>query len=103
MEDLTRAPPLKARGILRLRRANLVGLALLLLAAADLLSQTAVPTLTVLSREGRRAMPLIITAGQEMVPLDELATIFQLAVREEAGALTVSYRGKTIVLTPEQS
>ena len=94
---------MKARGNLRLRRAYLVGLGLLLLAAADLLSQTAAPTLTVLSREGRRAMPLVITAGQEMVALDELATIFQLAVREEAGALTVSYRGKTIVLTPEQS
>ena len=33
-----------------------------------------------------------------------LAAVFQLAVREEGlGALTVSYKGKTIVLTPDQA
>ena len=35
--------------------------------------------------------------------LDDLAAAFQLAVREEAGALTVSYKGRTIVLTPDQA
>jgi len=39
-----------------------------------------------------------------MVALDDLAPIFQLTVREDAlaGGLTVSHRGKTIVLTPDQ-
>ena len=38
-----------------------------------------------------------------MVALDDLAATFQLTVREESlGAITVSYKGKTIVLTPDQ-
>src|SRR4029077_9377385 len=36
------------------------------------------------------------------VALDDLAPIFQLTVREESQALTVSYKGKTIVLTSDQ-
>jgi N-acetylmuramoyl-L-alanine amidase len=60
------------------------------------------PSLTMLSREGRRAIPLSIVANQEFVALDDLATTFQLTVREESGAITVSYKGRTIVLTPDQ-
>jgi len=38
------------------------------------------------------------------VPLDELASVFQLSVHDETlSAITVSYKGKTIVLTPDQS
>jgi N-acetylmuramoyl-L-alanine amidase len=41
---------------------------------------------------------------QEYVALDDLAAAFQVAVHEEAfGTLTVSYKGKTIVLTPDQT
>ena len=60
--------------------------------AAVLSSQTApAPALTLLARDGRRALPLTIAADQEMVGLDDLATAFQLAVREESlGAITVS-------------
>jgi N-acetylmuramoyl-L-alanine amidase len=58
--------------------------------------------LTLLSREGRRSLPVIPVGDQELLALDDLATAFQLAVREETGAVTVSYRGRTIVLTPNQ-
>jgi N-acetylmuramoyl-L-alanine amidase len=58
--------------------------------------------LTVLSREGRRSIPLTVVGDQEFVALDDLATSFQVTVREESGALTVTYQGRTIVLTPEQ-
>jgi N-acetylmuramoyl-L-alanine amidase len=69
---------------------------------SHLLSQA--PSLTVLAREGRRSLPLVMVADQEFVALDDLAGFFQLAVHEEAlGALTVSYKGKTIVLTPDQT
>ena len=45
-----------------------------------------------------------LVADQEFVALDDLATAFQLTVREESlGAVTVSYKGKTIVLTPDQA
>ena len=84
-----------------------LALPLVILAAlvASLSSQTAPsPALTVLAREGRRALPIALVADQEFVALDDLAAAFQLTVHEEAlGAITVTYKGKTIVLTPEQA
>src|SRR5262249_30928648 len=45
-----------------------------------------------------------MVAEQEFVALDDLAAAFQLTVHEESlGAITVSYKGKTIVLTPDQT
>src|SRR5439155_5213868 len=62
------------------------------------------PPLTLLSRDGRRTMPITLVADQEFVALDDLAATFQLAVREESlGAITVSDKGRTIIVTPEQS
>jgi N-acetylmuramoyl-L-alanine amidase len=60
------------------------------------------PSLTVLSQEGRRTLPLTVANEQEFVFLDELASAFQLVVREESGALTVTYKNRTIVLPPDQ-
>jgi N-acetylmuramoyl-L-alanine amidase len=79
--------------------------ALLSVLAAALSSQTpAAPALSLLSRDGRRALPIVLVADQEFVALDDLAPAFQLTVREESlGAVTVSYKGKTIVLTPDQA
>ena len=79
--------------------------ACLLALATGLSSQTPPgPSLTLLSRDGRRALPITLANGQEMIALDDLATPFQLTVREEAfGAITVTYKGKTIVLTPDQA
>lgn len=61
------------------------------------------PTLTLLSREGRRSIPLSVVSDQEYVALDDLAAAFQLVIREESGAVTVSYKGRTIVLNPDQT
>src|SRR5262249_45221059 len=45
-----------------------------------------------------------IVTDQEFVALDDLSAIFQLSVREDSlGAITVSYKTKTIVLTPDQA
>lgn len=65
--------------------------------------QSAGPSLTVLSREGRRAVALTFVNDQEYVGLDDLAGTFALAVQESLGAITVSYKGKTIILTPDQT
>jgi N-acetylmuramoyl-L-alanine amidase len=65
--------------------------------------QTAGASLTLLSREARRVIPVAAIGDQEFVALDDLAATLQLTVREERGALTVSYRGRTIVLTPDQA
>jgi N-acetylmuramoyl-L-alanine amidase len=79
--------------------------AFLIALAAALSSQPAPPpALSLLSKDGRRAIPLVLIADQEFVALDDLASVFQLTVREESlGAVTVSYKGKTIVLTPDQA
>ncbi|MGH9142081.1 MAG: N-acetylmuramoyl-L-alanine amidase, partial [Vicinamibacterales bacterium] len=79
--------------------------ALLVAIAAALSSQsTQAPALSLLSKDGRRTLPIALVADQEFVALDDLATAFQVAVREESmGAVTVSYKGKTIVLTPDQA
>lgn len=73
--------------------------------AAALSSQTQPPApLTLLSRDGRRPIPLVMVGEQEFVGLDDLAATFHLAVREEgSGAVTVSFKGKTIVLTSDQA
>jgi N-acetylmuramoyl-L-alanine amidase len=78
--------------------------AFLIALAAGLSSQPQPPSLTLLAKEGRRALPLTMVADQEFVALDDLASAFQLTVREESlGAITVTYKGKTIVLTPDQA
>jgi len=61
------------------------------------------PALTLFSKDGRRTLPLTLTNDQELVALDDLASTFQLRVQESLGAITVSYKGRTIVLTPDQS
>jgi N-acetylmuramoyl-L-alanine amidase len=61
--------------------------------------------ITVLARDGRRTLPTIELQGHQMVGLDDLAGLFQLQVREDAAAraITATYKGQTIVLTPDQS
>jgi N-acetylmuramoyl-L-alanine amidase len=79
---------------------------ILLLVLALLQAQgTPPPTpLTLVSREGRRPVPTTLLSGQELVALDDVAALFQLTVREDtlAGGITVSYRGRTIVASPDQ-
>jgi N-acetylmuramoyl-L-alanine amidase len=72
------------------------------LVVVRLAGQPAGTPLTLLSRDARRTLPITLVANQEYVALDDLAAALQLSVREESGALTVSYRDKTIILTPEQ-
>jgi hypothetical protein len=107
MEDLgTRDPPLNVR----LRRPFLTALPFALaLVAGPLLdvalvtSQAPAPTpITVLSKDGRRTLAITLVNDQEFVAVDDLAAMFQLAVREDAlGALTIAAKDKTIVLTDQ--
>jgi N-acetylmuramoyl-L-alanine amidase len=78
---------------------------LVLLLGHTLSSQAPSATqVSVLTREGRRPLATVTVNGQEFVALDDLASMFQLSIREEAlGNITVSYKGKTIVLTPDQA
>ena len=60
--------------------------------------------LTLQSREGRRAIPTTIVDGQELIALDDVASLFQVSVREDtlAGGLTITYKGGTIVASVDR-
>ena len=76
----------------------------LTLAAASVVSQTRAEPLTLVSPEGRGTIATVRVDGLDMVALEHLAAIFQLAVNEDraTGSLTVSYQDRDIVLSPEQ-
>ena len=59
---------------------------------------------TVVTRSGRQPLAVHPVNGQEMFALDDLARLFNLAVREDtlAGGITVSANNQTIVMTPQQ-
>ena len=78
---------------------------LVLLASLPQAQGTAPATpLTLLSRDGRRQVPTIVLSGQELIALDDVASLFQVAVREDTlvGGLTINYRGRTIVVSSDQ-
>jgi N-acetylmuramoyl-L-alanine amidase len=95
-------------GVLRARRCAALVLALAALASSGASSTTQAPAspapYTVLSREGRRPLPARVINGQEMVALDDLAGLFEISYKEDAlaGGLTVTVRGRTIVLSAAQ-
>ena len=65
---------------------------------------SAPPPLTLVSKDGRRTVPTVMSNGRELIALDDIAMFFQVAVREDAlaGGFTLSYRGKTIVASADQ-
>ncbi len=78
---------------------------MLVLASLPQAQGTAPPTpLTLITREGRRLVPTTILNGQEFIALDDVASMFQVAVREDAlaGGVTVSYKGRTVVASADQ-
>jgi N-acetylmuramoyl-L-alanine amidase len=60
--------------------------------------------LILLSREGRRPVATTLLSGQELIALDDIASLLQVSVREDtlAGGLTVTYKGRTIVASTDQ-
>lgn len=88
-----------------LRKAFLVLVTLLLALPAAPHAQGTAPAapLTMISRDGRRPVPTTMIGGQEFVALDDVAMLFQVAVREDpAGGVTVTYRGRTVVVSTDQ-
>jgi N-acetylmuramoyl-L-alanine amidase len=82
-------------------------IAILVLAPALLVqAQGTAPAtpLTLITREGRRPVPTTLLSGQELIALDDVATLFQVSVMEDSltGGVTVSYRGRTIVASADQ-
>ncbi len=95
---------------LRATATSTIALSLLLLAAL-LRAQGAPPAATpaiplmLISRDARRPVPTTIVGGQELVALDDIATLLGVSLREDAaaGGITVTYRTRSIALSPDQA
>jgi N-acetylmuramoyl-L-alanine amidase len=68
-------------------------------------AQTPTGTLRLLTREGTRQLPTVAQNNQEYIALEDLAAAFGLTFREDqlTGALTITARVQTIILTADQS
>lgn len=68
-------------------------------------AQTPASGLRVLTREGTRQLPSVTQNNQEYIALDDLATAFGLTFREDrlAGGVTITARGRSIILTADQT
>jgi len=61
--------------------------------------------LRLLTPEGTRTLPTVQVGDVEMVALDDLAAVFPMTAKEDpiTKAITVDWRGQSIMLTPDQS
>ena len=66
-------------------------------------SASRAPVISIVQPNQRQTVPVRQMDGQDVVSLDDLAAVFQLQVREDqlAGGLTVSRRGKTLVVSTQ--
>ncbi|MGE0864656.1 MAG: N-acetylmuramoyl-L-alanine amidase [Vicinamibacterales bacterium] len=73
--------------------------------ALSLIATAQPASLTVLSRDGRKPLPLTTINNQDYVAVDDINTAFGTTSREDrlAGGLTISLGGRTIVLTADQN
>jgi N-acetylmuramoyl-L-alanine amidase len=80
-------------------------IALILLAVVLQAQAPPAAPLTLVSREGRRPLPTTIVDGRELIALEDIASLFGVAVKEDAaaGGVTLTYRGRTIVVAPNQT
>src|SRR5690606_8050736 len=90
-----------------LHRTAAFALGLVMLAPALILQAQGTPPptpLSLVSREARRPVPTIVLSGQELIALDDIASLFQVTFTEDAltGGVTLSYRGRTIVASVDQ-
>ena len=85
-------------------RRSLLAVCLLVLTTGPAGSQTPDQSLTLISADGRRALPTVTFDGRRMVALDELVDAFGLTVRDERrpGSLTVLRGDQVLVLTANQ-
>src|SRR5688572_26501066 len=69
------------------------------------LASAQAPSLTVLSREGRKPLAITTINNQEYVAVDDINATFGTTSREDrlAGGLTITARGQSIVLTADQN
>ena len=79
--------------------------ALLLVAGLSYLASAQAPPITIVSREGRKPLPVTAINNQDYISVDDVNTAFLTTSREDrlAGGLTITARGRSIVLTENQN
>ena len=79
--------------------------AAIVFAVLSLFTAAQAPSLIVLSREGRKPLPITTINNQEYVAVDDINATFGTTSREDrlAGGLTITARGQSIVLTADQN
>ena len=89
-----------------MKRTTITIATALLVAAAGLSYLAAqAPVMTVLSRDGRKPLPVTVINNQEYLFVDDINSTFGTASKEDrlAGGLTIAARGQLIVLTADQN
>lgn len=71
----------------------------------SLLVSAQAPSLTVLSREGRKPLPITTINNQDYVAVDDINAAFGTSSREDrqAGGLTITARTRSVVVTADQN
>ena len=89
----------------KLRTTTAITTLLVVIGAALSYLAAQAPTVTVLSREGRKPLPLTVINNQEYVAVDDINTAFGTSSKEDrlAGGLTITARGQTMILTADQN
>jgi N-acetylmuramoyl-L-alanine amidase len=79
--------------------------ALTLATALSFLASAQAPAITVISREGRKPLPVTSINNQDYIAVDDINAAFATTSREDrlAGGLTITARGRSIVLTENQN
>lgn len=77
----------------------------MLMAGLSVLLSAQGSSITVISREGRKPLPVTAINNQDYVAVDDINTAFGTTSREDrlAGGLTITARGRSIVLTENQN
>ena len=77
----------------------------MLIAGLSFLASAQAPSITVVSRDGRKPLPVTAINNQDYIAVDEVNTAFATTSREDrlAGGLTITARGRSIVLTENQN
>ena len=70
---------------------------------APLSGQSPSAPLTIISPDGRRTLDTLEASGRQLVPLDALAALFRLDVREDGGGtLTIGSGDQSVIVTANQ-
>ena len=79
--------------------------ALVLVAGRSFLASAQAPSITVISRDGRKPLPVTSINNQDYIAVDDINAAFATTSREDrlAGGLTITAKGRSIVVTENQN